>query len=79
MIRANYGRLSRTICNADGRAPIRTTNCVSRNSIALVNDKCQNRQRCSIQASNNVFGDPCDGTLKYLEVSYECTQPSKLH
>lgn len=79
MIRANYGRLSRTKCNADGNAPIRTTNCMSQNSIGIVNDKCKNRQSCSIQASNNVFGDPCDGTLKYLEVFYQCIQSSKLH
>lgn len=79
MIRVNYGRQSRTICNSDGRAPIRTLDCVSKNSFAIVNAKCDNKQSCNVDASNNVFGDPCVGTLKYLEVEYECTNRSKLN
>ena len=27
---------------------------------------------CEIRASNAIFGDPCEGTFKYLEVRYSC-------
>lgn len=33
---------------------------------------CNGKNSCTIRASNSVFGDPCVGTYKYLEVSYVC-------
>ena len=33
---------------------------------------CNGKNSCSIQASNSVFGDPCPGTYKYLELAYVC-------
>ena len=33
---------------------------------------CMNKQSCSVDASNTVFGDPCENTFKYLEVEYLC-------
>ncbi|KAK9968288.1 hypothetical protein ABG768_002622 [Culter alburnus] len=33
---------------------------------------CDGSKSCSIPALNSVFGDPCYGTYKYLDVSYEC-------
>lgn len=70
--RANYGRTSPNICNQNGRAPIRTNNCVSPNSKAIISNYCLGKQSCSIPANNSVFQDPCEGTLKYLEVDYVC-------
>ncbi|KAM4738042.1 L-rhamnose-binding lectin SML-like [Anableps anableps] len=29
-------------------------------------------ESCIIEVSNSVFGDPCGGTYKYLEVAYTC-------
>ncbi|KAM4736752.1 L-rhamnose-binding lectin CSL3-like [Anableps anableps] len=37
-----------------------------------VAERCNGKQRCSIRAVNSVFGDPCIGTYKYLEVDYVC-------
>lgn len=76
VIRVNYGRQSSTICNG---GPANVVNCVSKNSFDIVNAKCDNKQLCSIEASNNVFGDPCVGTFKYLQVEYACINPSKLN
>lgn len=68
MIRENYGRSSKLICN---NGPITNLNCVSKDQNA-VKDACSNEPSCSIAATNNIFGDPCSGTTKYLEVEYEC-------
>lgn len=73
IVRANYGRLSETICNEGGRKPIRDTNCKAGNSLKVVETKCANEQRCTVEAENRVFGrDPCLNTYKYLEVEYRC-------
>lgn len=34
--------------------------------------RCNGKNSCTVSASNSVFGDPCGGTYKYLEVSYVC-------
>ena len=34
--------------------------------------RCENRSQCNITASNQLFGDPCTPTFKYLEVEYTC-------
>ena len=52
--------------------PIRTTNCASSNSLSVVRQRCDGKQTCSVPASNDVFGDPCYGTFKYLEIQYSC-------
>ncbi|KAH3853804.1 uncharacterized protein LOC127875396 [Dreissena polymorpha] len=51
---------------------IRSTNCVSPTSTVKVVNLCNGKNQCSITATNGVFGDPCDGTYKYLEVKYVC-------
>ncbi|KAM4568066.1 uncharacterized protein V3H82_012297 [Fundulus diaphanus] len=33
--------------------------------------RCNGKRNCSVPA-NNVLGDPCQGTYKYLEVNYTC-------
>ncbi|CAA9999974.1 unnamed protein product [Nesidiocoris tenuis] len=38
--------------------------------------KCNQQQNCSIQASTSLFGEPCPGTLKYLEAHYRCVPPA---
>ncbi len=35
-------------------------------------ESCAGKPGCSLNASNSVFGDPCWGMVKYLEVIYEC-------
>lgn len=36
---------------------------------------CQGRNNCRIGVSNDIFGDPCRGTLKTLAVEAECLSP----
>ncbi|XP_078588906.1 L-rhamnose-binding lectin CSL3-like [Branchiostoma floridae x Branchiostoma japonicum] len=65
---ALYGRTQHGICGG----PVRTIDCRSGSSLYRVRSYCQGRHSCSVRASNGVFGDPCYGTFKYLEVKYSC-------
>ncbi|XP_028435614.1 L-rhamnose-binding lectin SML-like [Perca flavescens] len=68
---ANYGRSDQTTCIY--KRPLDQIQMVSCSSPAgKVADSCNGENRCNISASNSVFGDPCVGTYKYLEVSYIC-------
>ena len=33
---------------------------------------CDSKQRCELEVNSAVFGDPCPGTDKYVEVTYTC-------
>ncbi|CAH1253112.1 PKD2L1 [Branchiostoma lanceolatum] len=70
IVSALYGRTTRDHCS---NGPIYTTSCRSLNSLALVRGGCQGMSSCSVVASHSVFGDPCYGTTKYLEVEFTCT------
>ncbi|KAG8235883.1 hypothetical protein J437_LFUL010113 [Ladona fulva] len=71
LIRANYGRFSITICNEHGNTDW-SVNCMSPKSLRVLLNRCSQQQNCSILASTSMFGDPCPGTLKYLEAHYQC-------
>ncbi len=65
IISANYGRMAGGhICPG----PINTTNCGAVGSLNITKTACQGKQYCDLQAKNSVYGDPCPGTRKYLEV-----------
>ncbi|XP_072020462.1 uncharacterized protein [Amphiura filiformis] len=66
---ALYGRKTSNVCT---KGPIRTVNCAADNSLDVVRQRCEGQETCDIQASNGVFGDPCGGTFKYLEIQYSC-------
>ncbi|XP_053280186.1 L-rhamnose-binding lectin SML [Pleuronectes platessa] len=71
---ADYGRRDRTTCSY--RRPesnLRDVLCSS--PTRTVAESCNGRSSCRIRAENSVFGDPCVGTVKYLEVSYTCQYP----
>ncbi|KAH3710395.1 hypothetical protein DPMN_069873 [Dreissena polymorpha] len=51
---------------------MQTTSCTSTTSTAKVQSLCNGKKMCHLHASNSVFGDPCGGTFKYLEVKYAC-------
>ena len=34
--------------------------------------RCNSKQSCEIEASNDHFGEPCPGVIKDLEVTYSC-------
>ncbi|KAH3755156.1 L-rhamnose-binding lectin ELEL-1-like isoform X3 [Dreissena polymorpha] len=49
-----------------------TVRCLAENAMETVQNLCENRSSCEIEASNAVFGDPCQGVYKYLHVKYTC-------
>ncbi|XP_077866013.1 uncharacterized protein LOC144353309 [Saccoglossus kowalevskii] len=69
---ANYGRTAGgEICP---HTAINTTKCRAKSSLDVVYDQCDGQKSCAIMASNTIFGDPCYGTFKYLQVKYTCTR-----
>ncbi|XP_054161421.1 latrophilin Cirl-like isoform X2 [Oppia nitens] len=71
LVRANYGRFSISICNDGGRLDLNVI-CMSYRSFLIMSDRCSQKSNCSVVVSSKIFGDPCPGTLKYLEVQYHC-------
>ena len=67
---ASYGRQSRDICPSP---QMRDIHCRSKTSEEKVEELCDGQGKCTLHASNNVFGNPCPGTFKYLKVTYNCT------
>ncbi|XP_078657439.1 uncharacterized protein LOC144903312 [Branchiostoma floridae x Branchiostoma belcheri] len=57
-------------CGSGGR-----TGCVSSSAFGIVRDRCNGQATCSIYVSNSVFGDPCTGVGKYLEIGHLCVPP----
>jgi len=49
---------------------VSNTKCNTNNSI--INEECHCKQKCEIEASNDVFGDPCINTYKYVNITYKC-------
>ena len=67
---ANYGRLAGPeICD---HPSISDLNCMAASSMSIVTAACEGLTTCTVSAENSVFGDPCVGTYKYLEIHYSC-------
>lgn len=71
LIRANYGRFSITQCNEQGQLDL-STDCMSPITFRIMRDRCQDKQKCSVNATSSIFGDKCPKTRKYLEVHFQC-------
>uniref|UniRef100_A0A3Q0RP82 SUEL-type lectin domain-containing protein n=1 Tax=Amphilophus citrinellus TaxID=61819 RepID=A0A3Q0RP82_AMPCI len=71
--RADYGRRDITTCS-DGRpdSQLQNVQCSSPNSTEYVANSCNWQNSCTVAAKSSVFGEPCNGTSKYLEVVYGC-------
>uniref|UniRef100_A0A3P9DNT7 SUEL-type lectin domain-containing protein n=1 Tax=Maylandia zebra TaxID=106582 RepID=A0A3P9DNT7_9CICH len=70
---ADYGRHDKTTCSAGRPASqLQVVQCSSQTSTSVVAESCNGKNSCTISSSNSVFGDPCVGTYKYLEVVYTC-------
>ena len=67
---ALYGKVSTAYCGG-GR-----TDCRASSSFSVAYNYCNGRSSCSVQGSNGIFGDPCPGQYKYLEISYNCYSKS---
>ena len=77
IVRANYGRLSTSICPSTTTITTITT-CIHPVTSRIVSARCGGRSTCSIQVSTAVFGDPCPGTHKYLEMVFTCKKQSTI-
>ncbi|XP_077074644.1 L-rhamnose-binding lectin CSL3-like isoform X1 [Siphateles boraxobius] len=71
--KANYGRTDCKTC-ARGKPAnqISNTQCRTEASLSIMSARCDGRKSCTVPAVNSVFSDPCVGTYKYLDVSYDC-------
>uniref|UniRef100_A0A8C7H7M0 SUEL-type lectin domain-containing protein n=1 Tax=Oncorhynchus kisutch TaxID=8019 RepID=A0A8C7H7M0_ONCKI len=71
--RANYGRRQHDVCSI-GRPhqQLKNTNCLSQSTTSKMAERCDGKRQCIVKVSNSVFGDPCVGTYKYLDVAYTC-------
>ncbi|XP_066276578.1 IgGFc-binding protein-like [Branchiostoma lanceolatum] len=72
IVSASYGRSDWTTCS-EGQ-PVRTIHCDAPRSLEIMQEQCEGQTSCSVQASNSVFGDPCYGTFKYLDVGWNCLE-----
>ncbi|XP_071954368.1 adhesion G protein-coupled receptor L2-like isoform X2 [Antedon mediterranea] len=72
---ANYGRTDLKTCIYSG-IPETNDKCFwMPYSYDVVSQRCDNKTYCSIPANSSLFGgDPCPGTIKYLEVTMRCVQ-----
>uniref|UniRef100_A0A8C9X6N4 SUEL-type lectin domain-containing protein n=1 Tax=Sander lucioperca TaxID=283035 RepID=A0A8C9X6N4_SANLU len=68
---ADYRRRDQSTCTYKRPASESQKNDCSRPA-STVSDSCDGKNSCIIKASNSVFGGPCPGTFKYLEVAYVC-------
>jgi hypothetical protein len=48
------------------------SSCHSGTSLAQVRTACLDKNSCTVSATNGVFGDPCNGTVKLLDVQVTC-------
>uniref|UniRef100_A0A672ZP94 SUEL-type lectin domain-containing protein n=1 Tax=Sphaeramia orbicularis TaxID=375764 RepID=A0A672ZP94_9TELE len=68
---AHYGRRDQTTCSRHQRtSAIQNVACSI--PVTQVAQRCNGQNSCTVKANNSVFGDPCAGTYKYLEVAYIC-------
>ncbi|XP_029291805.1 L-rhamnose-binding lectin SML-like [Cottoperca gobio] len=72
---AYYGRRDMTTCSYKRPADQLENVFCSRPQRKVV-DSCNGKNSCSFRVSNSMFGDPCRGTYKYLDVAYTCVYPS---
>ena len=70
ILAANYGRTARNNCSVFPL--LSTTRCGAHNSSSVITNLCQDETVCTLTPSNFIFGDPCPGLNKYLEVRYDC-------
>uniref|UniRef100_A0A3P9N4A2 L-rhamnose-binding lectin CSL2-like n=1 Tax=Poecilia reticulata TaxID=8081 RepID=A0A3P9N4A2_POERE len=71
VIGAFYGRSDPTTCSFQRpAAQVQKTDCLRPSGEVAAS--CNGKTSCSVKASNSVFGDPCVGTYKYLEVAHTC-------
>lgn len=64
----NYGRRHESICGFSTN-----TDCHDGGvSMPIIEDACNDKRACFLEANNAAWDDTCSGTYKYLEIDYEC-------
>ena len=71
VISAFYGRLDLTTCQ---HKYMKSTSCSLPGATDTVRMICQDKTTCDVETSS--FADPCYGTYKYMNVTYECRRKS---
>ncbi len=66
---ASYGTPPFGICGTHN-----TSSCHAASSYSVVANACINQPSCSIDATNKVFGDPCEEALKGLYIQVTCDE-----
>ncbi|XP_070537090.1 adhesion G protein-coupled receptor L2-like [Ptychodera flava] len=75
VLSANYGRTRSDVCHNLGTSNMgyyANTDCIGASSHSTVSEECDGTASCSVSVKNTIFGDPCGGIVKYLNVSYTC-------
>merc|ERR1712000_649705 len=72
ILHASYGRNKRRICLSKGS--MGNTHCHASTSLPVVRNLCNKYRSCILEAENKIFGDPCYGTYKFLNVRYNCVK-----
>lgn len=73
VLSASYGRTNSFMCSTEKPASqLSNVQCIQSTSVSIMAANCDGKQDCLVSASNDVFGDPCVGTYKYLSVTYSC-------
>ena len=70
LLSAVYGRQGCTL-RCDYWTPEECNTTCAQDSLIEALAYCK-EQYCEIWASNHIFGDPCPGAPKYLEITYQC-------
>ena len=70
---AKYGRLEpgSSICPHEN---ITDMDCRAPDVLLKMTVRCGNKHKCTVKADHTMFGDPCPGTFKYLDVIYRCSK-----
>ena len=68
-----YGRVSQRVCRFQN---FNTDKCMSNmnDTISVVKSKCELKQTCQFTVGEALFGNPCQGIYKYVDIKYECVQ-----
>lgn len=67
---ALYGRRDRHYCYSASATDVSCGD--DEKSMQRIQDHCRGKQDCYIDAENEFFDDPCQGTYKYLIIDYTC-------
>ena len=66
---ASYGRSSIDFCQFGYHL---NTNCRAAESDSMIKKACNGKNSCQLNPSSEVYGNPCEGVVKYVHVSYKC-------